>query len=169
MSETGIARVDSAMGVLADRAQTLENRAAAFAVLHQVQLRVNRALKASRDDIVKGMQSGGLRDLGPLSIKSTAVDPRYECNEEGAWEDDLVQDALRELLGDRELRPYVKAIPKHLEVNVERLIEDLRLGVQAAIVLFAELTDRHFRVERERRYSLTVREAVAPKREKVPA
>jgi hypothetical protein len=165
MTETGIARIDNVLGILADRQQTLDNRAAAYAFAQAVKLRLDRGLKASRDDLIRGMQADGLKELGPLSIKSTAVEPRYVCNERENWEDASVQDALEELTEDRALRPYVRLVPRHFEIDVERMVEDIRLGVQAALNLFQILNVNHWRTERDRRYSLAVREVEAPKKE----
>ena len=61
----------------------LEDRAAAYAVLQQVKLRLDRVLKANRDDLIVGMTRKDVKELGPLSIKSAAVDPKYVCNEAG--------------------------------------------------------------------------------------
>jgi hypothetical protein len=165
VSETGIARIDNVLGILVDREQTLDNRAAAYGVLQQVKLRLDRGLKANRDDIVKGMQADGLKELGPLSIKSTAVEPVYVCNLPENHEDLQVQEALEELTEDRALRPYVRLVPRHFEIDVDRMVEDIRLGVQAALNLFQILNVNGWRTERDRRYSLAVREVVAPKKE----
>jgi hypothetical protein len=165
MNETGIARIDNVLGILADREQTLDNRAAAYAVAQQVKLRLDRGLKASRDDLIRGMQSADLKELGPLSIKSAAVDPVYPVNDPENWGDSGVQDALEELTEDRSLRPYVRLVPRHFEIDVYRMVEDIRLGVQAALNLYQILNVNHWRVERERRYSLAVHEVVAPKKE----
>jgi hypothetical protein len=166
MNETGIARIDNVLGILADREQTLDNRAAAYAVAQQVKLRLDRGLKASRDDLIRGMQVADLKELGPLSIKSTAVDPVYVCNLPENHEDLQVQEALEELTeGDRSLRPYVRLVPRHFEIDVERMVEDIRLGVQAALNLYQILNVNHWRTERARRYSLAVREVVAPRKE----
>ena len=63
---------------VADPEASRDDKAAAWAVGHQVQLRINRMLKASRDDLIVSMERDGLKELGPLSIKSSAVDPRYK-------------------------------------------------------------------------------------------
>jgi len=146
------------MTILADPEYRLEDRAAAFAVLQQVKLRLDRALKASRDDLIVGMERAGLRDLGPLSIKSSAVDPSYPCNASENHEDIGVQEAMAELRRDAATRPYVVAVPQHLEINVLALAADVQLGVQVALNLYRELRKRGWRIERHRRKSLAVRE-----------
>ncbi len=158
MTETGIARIDNVLGILADREQTLENRADAYAIAQQIRLRVDRVLKANSPDLVNGMKAADLKELGPLSIKSTAVDPHYPVNDPENWGDAGVQDALEELADTRSLRPYIRVIPRHAEIDVERMVEDIRLGVQAALNLFQILNVNGWRTERSRRYSLAVRE-----------
>jgi len=56
------------------------------------------------------------------------------------------------------MHDYVRAIPAHLEVDVDRMAEDIRLGVQGAIHLYRALNERGWRKERDRRKSLSVRE-----------
>ncbi len=162
-TSTGIQRLDGALGILADPEASLEDRTAAFAILQQVKLRLHRALKASSDDIIIGMERAGLRDLGPVSIKSSAVDPRYVVNEPDNWGDDSVQDALAELRADSRTRPYVRVVPAHLEIDPLALAADVQLGVQAALTLYSELNKRRWRVEVARRLSLAVREVTPSK------
>jgi hypothetical protein len=158
-------RIGDVLDILADDTAPLEDWIAAFAVGQQLRLRMDRALKARRDDIIRVMDQQGLKALGPLSIKSSAVDPRYVCNERDNWEDETTQDALSELKRDPAMREYVRPIPAHLEVDVDRMTEDMRLGVQGAIHLFRALNSHGWRVERDRRKSLAVREPTKPKGE----
>lgn len=151
-------RIGDVLDVLADPKATLDDRAAAYAVAQQVRLRLDRALKASRDDLIDGMERAGLKALGPLSILRTPVDPRYVCNERDNWEDVTTQDALLALQRDRAMREYVRAIPAHLEVDVARMTEDMRLGVSGAIHLYRALNEHGWRIERDRHKSLAVRE-----------
>lgn len=143
---------------LANPGARLEDRAAAYAVLQQVRIRVDRALKANRDDIIVGMERAGLRDLGPVSVKSTAVDPTYPANDRDNWDDATVQDAMAAMLGNPDTRAYIRQVPSHLEIAVDVLAHDIRMGVQAAIDLFRELNRRGWRREEARRLSLAVRE-----------
>lgn len=154
-------RIGDVMDILADDTAPLPDLAAAYAVAQQLRLRLDRGLKARRDDLIVGMEREGMKSLGPLSIKSAAVDPRYVCNEADNWEDATVQDALAVLRSDPAMRDYVRKVPAHLEVAVERMTEDMRLGVQGAIHLYRALNDHGWRIERDRRKSLAVRE---PKR-----
>ena len=70
-------RVGDVLDILSDDSSPIEDRAAAYAIAQQVRLRLDRALKASRDDLIVHMERSGLKSMGPLSVKSTAVDPSY--------------------------------------------------------------------------------------------
>ncbi len=156
-------RIGDVLDILADDTASLDEWAAAYSVAQQVKLRLDRSLKARRDDIIVGMERGGLKSVGPLTVKSTAVDPRYVVNDPDNHEDLGVQDALAELRADSRTRPYVRAVPQHLEIDPLALAADVQLGVQAALTLYRELNKRRWRVEQARRLSLAVREAKAPK------
>ncbi len=158
-------RVGDILDILHDPEASRDDKAAAWAVGHQVQLRINRVLRSSRDDLIVSMERDGLKELGPLSIKSAAVDPRYECNEADNWDDDGIQSAMADMKADKALGKYIRTIPAHLEIDVAALTEDIRLGVDAAIALYRELNRRRWRVEQARRLSLAVREVRAPKKE----
>ena len=151
-------KVAELMDELANTDAELGDRAAAYAVLQQVRLRIDRALKASRDDLIVGMERGGMKELGPLSIKSAAVDPSYPCNAPENHEDAGVQDTMAELRRSAATRPYVRVIPAHLEIDVTALAADVQMGVQAAIDLYRELNRKGWRTEQARRLSLAVRE-----------
>ena len=137
----------------------LEDRAAAYAVLQQVKLRLDRVLKANRDDLIVGMERDGLKELGPLSVKGTAVDPKYVVNDEGNWADSTIQDALKWMRDTEALREYIRHVPEHLEIDVPALVEAMRLGSRTALDLYGEMNRRGWRVEQARRLSLAVREA----------
>jgi hypothetical protein len=150
--------VDDALTILADSDAPLDDRAAVYAVLQQFRLRLDRALKASRDDLLIGMERQGLKSLGPLSIKSTAVDPTYPANDRENWQDLTVQDAMKQLRQDEATRPYIRAVPAHFEIDVPTLAADVQMGVQAAIDLYRQLNEKGWRVEEGRRLSIAVRE-----------
>lgn len=150
--------LDDALAVLADPEQPLENRAAVYAVAQRIRLRLDRALKASRDDLIVGMERQGMKSMGPLSIKSTAVDPSYPCNAPENHLDATVQDAMAQMLGNRDTRPYIRQVPSHLEIAVDVLAADVQMGVQAAIDLYRDLNRKGWRREEARRLSLAVRE-----------
>lgn len=158
MSDNLPAVITDALAIVQDPDASLDDRGAMWALLHQIQLRVNRALKASRDDVILGMERAGLKALGPLTIKSTAVDPSYPCNAPENHEDAGVQDAMAELRANPATRAYVKAVPAHLEIDVLTLAHDVQMGVQSAIDLYRMLNEKRWRVEQARRLSLAVRE-----------
>lgn len=158
-THTGIQRLDAAMSILADRERSLEDRTAAYAVLHQAQLRVNRALKASKDDLVLGLREQPGHELGPVSLSWTAFDVHYECNGAGSWEDATVQDAMAALRASEETGRYIREVPRHLEIDVMALAEDVQLGLPAARQLYEQLREHRWRTEGGRRATLKVREA----------
>lgn len=158
-------RIGDVLDILSDDSASLDDWAAAYAVAQQVRLRLDRALKSRRDDLIVGMERAGRKALGPLSIKSAAVDPRYPANDRDNWDDAGVQDGLLALAADPATRPYVREVPYHREIAVDVLAADVQLGVQAAIDLYRELNKRGWRTEEARRLSLAVRE-VKPKAEK---
>ena len=137
----------------------LEDRAGVYAVLHQIQLRINRAIRSAKDDIILGIERQGLKELGPLSIKATAVDPRYDCNMPENWGDEGVQSAMADLWADAATHRYIRSIPAHLEIDVHALAEDVQLGSQVALDLYRMLNEKRWRTEQARRLSLAVREA----------
>lgn len=159
---TGIQRLDAAMTILGDRERSLEDRIAAYSVLHQAQLRVNRALKGAKDDLVLGLQQQSHPEIGPVSLSWTAFDVLYPCNGAGAWEDITVQDAMAALRASEETSRYIREIPRHLEIDVAALAEDIQLGIPAAQQLYAQLREHKWRTEGGRRATLKVREAKLP-------
>lgn len=158
-------RIGDVLSILADDSAGLDDWIAAFAVGQQLRLRMDRALKSRRDDIILAMERDGLKELGPLSIKSAAVDPKYVVNDPDNWEDSTIQDALAELRRDSRTRPYVRVIPAHLEIDPLALAADVQLGVQAAIDLYRAMNEKRWRTESARRLSLAVREVKAPRKE----
>ena len=151
-------RIGDVLDILADDSASLEDWAAAYAVAQQLRLRLDRSLKSRRDDLIVGMERGGMKSLGPLSIRSSAVDPQYPCNGPENWDDADIQDTLEELSFDPNTRPYVRIIPAHREIAVDVLAQDVQLGVQAAQLLYRELNRKGWRTEAARRLSLAVRE-----------
>jgi hypothetical protein len=151
-------RIGDVLDILGDTSEKVDNRAVAYAIAQQIRLRLDRALKASRDDIIVAMERDGLKQLGPVTIKSSAVDPSWPANDRDNWQDVNIQDALVELSKDERTSAYVRYIPGHLEVAVDVLAQDIQLGVQAAIDLYREANAKGWRKEEARRLSLAVRE-----------
>jgi hypothetical protein len=143
---------------MGDVERPLEDRGAFYAIGQQLRLKLDRALKGSRDDLIVGMERAGLKSMGPLTIRSAAVDPSYPCNAPENWDDADVQDTMEALAQDPNTRAYVRLIPAHREIAVDVLAQDVQLGVQAAQLLYRELNRKGWRTEQARRLSLAVRE-----------
>jgi hypothetical protein len=160
------AGVDEALALAADRTLDIESRAGAYALLHQVQLRIRRVLgigQRSADtlqaELIAHMERNGLRELGPLSVASSSIDAAYPCNDPDNWSDDGVQDAMSRLYTDPQTAPFVRYVPKHYEIDTAALGEAVATGHGVAVSLLLELKARGWRTEEGRRLSLRVREA----------
>jgi hypothetical protein len=149
--------LDAALDALSDRELTIEDRAAAYAVIHQVQLRLNRALKAVKDDLVVYMVQNDLKALGPISVKGVAFDVEWPCNAEGNWGDAGVQDQMGNI---RKLAPdYVRLIPQHYEIATAALGKGIAGGDPVARQMYRDLKSMGWRIEGGRRMTLQVKEA----------
>lgn len=149
-------KVAELMDELANPEAAVDDRAAAYAVLHQIQLRINRALRRAKDDLIVFMESNGLRDMGPLSVKATAVDVRWPANDEGNWGDSTVQEAME--LYAKIAPDYFRHVPDHWEVRTAELGAGVASGDPVAIRLHRELKDHGWRTEEGRRLSIAVKE-----------
>lgn len=150
--------IDTALEALTDTRLTIEDRAGAYAVLHQVQLRVNRALRKVKDDLIVYMRTNELRALGPLSVKSTPIDVQWPVNLEANWQDATVQDTIRDLI--LPIAPeFVRKVPAHFEIDTAALGAAVHLGDPVALRLHREMKDRGWRTEVGRRLSIEVKEA----------
>ena len=154
---TGIQPIDATLRTLTTG--TVEDRAAAYALLHRIQLLVNRALRPVKDELIVHMETSGIRKLGPLSVSSSSIDPEYVCNAPGNWEDSGTQEALEALRADPDFNEYVRVIPAHLEIDAARLGADTHAGIPQARQLFEQLKAHGWRKEAGRRLSLKVDEA----------
>lgn len=149
--------VDTALDALSDTALTIEDRVAAYAVVHQVQLRLNRALRKVKDEIIVYLGANGLKELGPVSIKTSAIDVEWPCNVEGNWTDATVQDTIREVL--LPIAPeFIRKVPAHYEIRTAELGHAVHAGDPLAIQMHRELSNRGWRTEAGRRLSLEVKE-----------
>jgi len=150
--------IDTALEALTDNRLTIEDKAGAYALLHQVQLRINRALRKVRDDIIIYMKSNELKSLGPLSIKSTPIDVAWPVNIEANWQDATVQDALRDLI--LPIAPeFIRKIPAHLELDTAALGAAVHMGDPVALEVHRQVKAHGWRTEAGRRLSLEVKEA----------
>lgn len=146
-----------------DRSLDYNDRGAIYGVLHALQLRINRALRPAKQDLIAYMQSHDVTRLGPLSVSSTAVDPHYVCNDPGNWGDASVQDTLAAWRSETRFAPYIRAIPEHLEVDTLALAKGFADNDPAAGELKRACDAEGFRVEQGRRLSLKVADAAGRK------
>jgi hypothetical protein len=158
LAERQSATIDSALEALSDSRLTTEDKAGAYALLHQVQLRINRALRKVKDDIIVYMRENELKALGPLSVKATAIDVEWPCNAEANWQDATVQDTFRDVL--LPIAPeYIRQIPAHYELDTAALGAAVHLGDPLALQVHREVKARGWRTEAGKRLSLEVKEA----------
>lgn len=150
--------IDTALEALTDTRLTIEDRAGAYAVIHQVQLRLNRALRKVKDELIVYMKQNDLKALGPLSIKATSIDVEWPCNMEANWTDATVQDTFRDIL--LPIAPeFIRKIPAHYELNTAALGAAVHLGDPLALQVHREVKARGWRTEAGKRLSLEVKEA----------
>jgi hypothetical protein len=148
--------IADAMEALADPTTHRDDRAALYGVLHQIQLRINRVLRSAKDDLLIGMERDGLRELGPLSIKATAIDVEWPANAPENHGDATVQEAMETYA---KIAPdYFVHIPAHWEIATAALGKGVAEGDPVARELHAECKRRGWRKEAGRRLSLAVRE-----------
>ena len=166
MSNVTVLKADGTPQVIADAIEAVGNpdlppvdRGAIYGVLHQIQLRINRGLRGAKDDLIVYMESNGLREMGPLSVKATAIDVKWPVNDPENWTDITTQEMLEVFA---KIAPdYIRHIPEHREVDTAALGAGVAAGDPVAKRLHAELKEHGWRTEEGRRLSLAVRE---PKR-----
>ena len=134
-----------------------DDRALAYAVLHQVQLRINRRLRVVQPELVEHMVRENLRALGPVTIRTSAIDPKWPANDPENWEDATMQQALENLAADPALAQYVRRVPAHLEIDTQALGADVHAGEVVARALWDEANAKRWRTEEGRRLGLQVR------------
>jgi len=117
----GIRSIHDALDLLAARETPFENRAALYAVLYALQLKINRALRSAKSDLAYRMYIDHLTQAGQLRLKHVARKVVWPVNEELNWTSDEIQEALRGLRNDPLTRPFVRFIPAHLEINTVAL------------------------------------------------
>lgn len=153
--------IERAIAVMDNRMVTIEDRGAAYALLHQIQLRINRALRKAKDDLIVHLESNHLKAMGPLSIKATAIDVAWPVNAEGNWGDAGVQE---ELQAYSKIAPdFIRHVPDHYEIRTAELGVAVHAGDPVARQLHQMAKERGWRTEEGRRLSLAVTEAKPPK------
>lgn len=149
--------IADALTLLADESTPVDDRAALYATLHQVQLRINRVLRKARDPLVVHMETNRLREMGPLSVKATAFDVTWPCNEPGNWDDAGIQD---EMVAMAAAAPeFFIHVPAHWEVVPAALGAAVHAGDPVARQIHRRMSEAGWRREAGRRLSLAVREA----------
>lgn len=150
--------IDTALEALTDTRLTIEDRGGAYAVLYAVQIRINRALRKVKDELIVYMKSNDLKALGPLTIKSTPFDVEWPCNAEDNWTDATTQDTFRDVL--LPIAPeYIRQVPAHYEIRTKELGAAVHLGDPLALQIHRELKARGWRTEAGKRLSIEVKEA----------
>ena len=161
MSDNLPAPVQEAIAVLENPETRPEDRAAIYAVLHQIQLRVNRSLRKVKDDLIVYLETNHLREMGPLSIKATAIDVKWPVNDPENWTDITTQEMLD--MFAKVAPDYIRHVPEHREVDTAALGAGVAAGDPVAKRLHAELKEHGWRTEEGRRLSLAVKEATPRK------
>lgn len=149
--------VQDALGLLSDEATPIEDRAALYAAFWNFQIRVNRVLRKAKDPLVVHMETNGLRDMGPLSVKSTAVDVRWPVNDPDNWDDAALQDELE--MFARMAPDYFRRVPEHWELLTAALGAGVASGDPVAQKLHRHAKEQRWRTESHRNLSLAVKEA----------
>lgn len=142
----------------------IEDRAAIYGFLFELQRRINRALgirqkgHTAQSEITAHLVATGTEELGPLYVKWEAYDVAYPCNSAENWTDATVQDGMADIRDNPETSAYIRSIPAHLEIDVAALGQAVHDGSLAARALFNELKDKGWRTEGGKRAALKVRE-----------
>lgn len=145
------------LAAIEDTELAVEDRAASYAVLHQIQLRINRVLRKVKDELIVYIESNDLKALGPLSVKASSIDPRYPVNDEGNWGDAGVQEELEQLA---KIAPdFIRRVPEHYEIRTTELGSAVHAGDPVAIQLWTMCKERRWRIDEGKRLSLAVAEA----------
>lgn len=151
--------LQDALNALADESTPVDDRAALYGALHQLQLRVNRVLRKARDPLIVHMDTEGLRDMGPLSVKATAIDVTWPCNDAGNWDDATIQDEMATMAAAAP--EYFIHVPDHWEVIPAELGKAVHAGDPVAKQIHRRMSEAGWRREEGRRLSLAVKEAAA--------
>lgn len=151
--------MSAALAAVVDTAcVALEDRVALFALLHQVQLRINRALRqAKKDGLVEEIVRVHPEGIGPVSVTWAAIDVRWPVNDPDNWSDDMLQDELATYAA---IAPaYIRHVPDHYEIATAELGQGMVDADPVARQLHREAKARRWRTEAGRSATLKVREA----------
>lgn len=156
--------VADAMEMVQADEMTIEDRAALYGFLYELQRRINRALgirqkgATAQHQLTEYLSRTGMSDLGPLYLAWEAFDVKYPVNAADNWTDASVQAAMRAMRDDPTTRDFIREVPEHLEIDVAALGQAVHDGSARAIEVFRELKDKRWRTEAGKRAVLKVRE-----------
>lgn len=155
---TSLAAINDALAGLTDSDEPVTNRAAFYALLHAIQLRINRVLRqAKKEGLVEELVRDYPDGIGPISIKWESFDVEWPCNDEGNWTDSWVQEVME--LQAKVAPEYFRLVPEHWELDTAALGEGMAIGDPVARTLHTECKNRGWRKEGGRRASIKVKEA----------
>lgn len=142
----------------------IEDRAALYGFLYELQRRINRSLgvrqkgATAQHQLTEYLDRTGMDALGPLYLAWEAFDVKYPCNAVENWTDEQVQAAMQVMRDDPSTREWIRDVPAHLEIDVAALGAAVHAGSSRALEVFRELKDRKWRTEGGKRAVLKVRE-----------
>jgi hypothetical protein len=160
-----VRRISEAMDLVQADDLPIEDRAALYAFLYEVQRRINRSLgirqkgRTAQHELIEHMTRSGVDGLGPLYLAWEAFDVKYPCNAADQWTDENIQSAMRAIREDPTTRDFIREVPHHLEIDVLALGQAVHDGSARARALYDELRARKWRTEGGRRPALRVRES----------
>jgi len=154
--------IDDAMTALADPDTPVEDRAAVYGLLYEIQRRIHRALgtylrhqSTPKTELTEHLIRNG-EELGPLYVVWESFDVAWPVNDPANWDDAGVQEQLEMF---RLVSPdYIRHVPDHLEIDTAALGAGLVDNDPVARQLHTECKDRGWRTEGGRRAALKVRE-----------
>ena len=157
--QTDLAVIESALERVRDESIDLEERGPLYAMLRGWRLRIDRAIRPVGREIELAMAAVDAREWGTIRLNWVAVDPKYPCNNEGNWQDAMVQDTLKEWREEANFRPFIHKIPAHYEVDTAALGKALVDGDPGARDFYGLLNACGYRTEEARAPRLSVRDA----------
>jgi hypothetical protein len=153
--------LDKAIEAVADEQLPITERGAIYAGLRRLRLQIDRALRPVTKEIELAMTAANAKEWGPLRLSWKAIDPKYPVNDEGNWDDAIVQGTLAEWWRQSAFRPFIRKIPAHYEIDVAGLGKAVANGDPGARELYGELNRQRLRTEEGRSPYLSVTESRA--------
>lgn len=138
--------IENALDTVANPEIPLKDRAAVYAVLRTIRLRIDRVIKPITQEIAEAMVREDARRWGPLRLSMRAKDPIYVVNHPGNHDDAAVQDLLEQWENYTNFRPFIKRIIAHREIDTGKLAVALQKGDPGAQGLFDLLNENKLRI-----------------------